>query len=175
MKKNTIRTICLTAAALILASGLTVGSAMAYFTTYVTGSGGVELKLGAVKTEIDEKVVNGKKELTLTNTGNLDCYVRLKALTGDAYKNGIAYSEPGGEGKWTPGVASEGYYYYADIIEPGGSTTQLDVSFVFPTGEEPEDFNVIIIQECTPVLYDNNGTPYADWSVKADISQTVYK
>ena len=35
MKKNKITTICLALAALLLAAGLTVGTAMAYFTTYV--------------------------------------------------------------------------------------------------------------------------------------------
>lgn len=175
MKKNTLRTICLTAAAFVLTAGITVGSAMAYFTTYATAEGGVKLHLGVVKTEIEEDVVNGKKELVLKNTGDFDCYVRLKALTGDAYKDDITYSEPDEAGKWTPGVASEGYYYYADILEPGESTAQLNVGFVFPEEEEPADFNVIIIQECTPVLYDNDGNPYADWTVKADISQSIYK
>lgn len=174
MSKNRIRTIGLTAAALALAGSISVGSAMAYFTTYTVAEGGVKLSLGPVKTEIEEQVVNGKKELILANTGDFDCYVRIRALTGNVHKDGILYSEPGTEKKWTPGPAAEGYYYYADILEPGARTTQLDVGFQFPEGEEPADFNVIIIQECTPVLYDDNGDPYADWNVKADISSSVY-
>lgn len=173
MKKKTIKTACLTAAALVLSAGLTVGSAMAYFTTYTVSDGGVKLHLGAVKTEIGEQVniPEKRKELQLTNTGEFDCYVRLKAVTGDAYKDGIVYSEPDDKGNWTPGVSSEGYYYYNDILEPGETTTRLDVNFRFPAGEEPADFNVIIIQECTPVLYDKDGNPYADWDVKADVTQ----
>lgn len=112
--------------------------------------------------------MNGKKEITLTNTGDYDCYVRLLALTGDAYKDSLSYT---GDSKWTPGA--DGYYYYSDIVAPGESTTQIDVSFAFPE-EEPADFNVIIIQECTPVLYDEDGNPYADWEKTADVSQSYY-
>ena len=36
-------------------------------------------------------------------------------------------------------------------------------------GDLPEDFdkdsfNVVVIQECTPVIYDEAGNPAADWS-----------
>ena len=168
MKKNmNKKTICLAVAAFVLAGSLTVGSAMAYFTAFDTAAGAVELDLGFTETIPNENVVNGKKEITLTNTGSYDCYVRLKALAGDKYKDSLAYS---GDSKWAPGA--EGYYYYSDIVPAGGSTSQIDVSFSFPT-EEPDDFNVIIIQECTPVLYDADGNPYADWSVVADISKSV--
>ncbi len=175
MKKNTLKTICLSGAALVLTVGLTVGSAMAYFTTYATSEGQVTLSLGFAQTEIEEKVVAGKKEIKLTNTGDQDCYVRLKALTGDVYKDSIIYSEQDGAGKWTPGGAVDGYYYYSDIVAAGQATTQIDISFAFPEGEDPAGFNVIIIQESTPVLYDENGNPYADWAGKVDVSQSVYK
>lgn len=174
MKKNIRkRTICLTAAAVTLTASLFVGTAMAYFTTYATAEGGVELDLGFTETIPQEEVVDGKKEIQLVNTGDFDCYVRLKAFTGDAYKESFAYSEPSGAGKWTPGA--DGYYYYSDIVAPDGLTDQIDVSFAFGAEEEPADFNVIIIQECTPVLYDENGNPYADWDVTADVSQSIYK
>ena len=171
MKRNKMK-ICLSAAALVLAMSVMIGTAMAYFTTYAVAEGGVTLDLGFTQTEINEEVVNGKKQIVLENTSDYDCYVRLKALTGDAHKDGIAYSEPVGAGLWTPGA--DGYYYYNGIVEAGGSTSQIDVSFILPQ-ENQTDFNVIIIQECTPVLLDENGEAYADWSVTADISQSVYE
>lgn len=171
-RKLSKKTIGLTAAALMLTASVGAGSAMAYFTTYAEAKGGVVLDLGFTGTEIEEKVVDGKKQLQLENTGEYDCYVRLKALTGDAYKDNIMYAEPDGAGKWTPGA--DGYYYYSDIVAPGGLTSQLDVSFAFPT-EEPADFNIIIVQECTPVLYDEDGNPYADWNKIADVSQSIYQ
>ena len=167
------KTICLVLTALVLVAGLGVGSAMAYFTTYAMakGSEAVVLKFG--DTEIDEDVVAGQKQIVLKNTGDGACYVRLKALTGDKYKDSLVYSEPDNAGKWTPGA--DGYYYFSDIVVPKGTSTELEVKFAFPAEEEPTDFNVIIIQECTPVLYDENGNPYADWSVTADVTQSVYK
>ena len=171
-KKQLKKTIGLSAVALVLTAGLAVGTAMAYFTTYATAEGGYTLDLGFTQTIPNEDVVNGKKEITLENIGEFDCYVRLKALTGDAYKDDIRYSEPAGEGKWTPGA--DGYYYYSDIVAPGASSSQIDVSFVL-SEENPVDFNVIIIQECTPVHYDEDGNPYADWSETADVSQSIYK
>ena len=40
MKKRFSKNFCLAAAALTLTAGISVGSAMAYFTTYATASGG---------------------------------------------------------------------------------------------------------------------------------------
>ena len=37
-----------------------------------------------------------------------------------------------------------------------------------------QDFNVIVVQECTPVLYDENGNPYADWNAVADSTESSY-
>lgn len=48
-KKLNKKTLCLTAAALTLTAGLSVGSAMAYFTTYVTAQGGQELSLDLLR------------------------------------------------------------------------------------------------------------------------------
>ena len=173
MKKNTLRSICLAAAALTLTAGVAVGGVMAYFTTYVTAKGGYTVELGFTRTEMEEEVEYGRKVITLTNTGEQDCYVRLKALTGDAYKESLVYSEPEDAGNWTPGA--DGYYYYNSILAPQESATELVVRFAFPKDKEPTDFNVIIIQECTPVLYDEYGTPYADWTGIADVSQSIYK
>ena len=175
-KRISKKKICLTAAAVALLASLSVGTAMAYFTTYATAEGGVEIDLGFTETEINEEVVSGQKEIKLENTGDYDCYVRLKALTGDAYKDSLVYSEPSGEGKWTPGP--DGYYYYSDIVEPDGLTGQINVAFKLPEATLetiPADFNVIIIQENTPVLYKEDGTPYADWSKVADVNKTEYK
>lgn len=164
--------ICLAVTAAVLATGLCAGTAMAYFTTYATAKGGVPIELGYTETKSQETVVAEMKEIKLENTGDYPCFVRVKALTGDAYKEGLRYQEPSGEGKWVPGA--DGYYYYDEVLAPGELTPQLDVSFSFPK-EKPADFNVIIVQENTPVLYDEDGNPYGDWNATADVSQSVYK
>ena len=173
LKNMNKKTIYLAAVAAFLAVGLSVGSAMAYFTTYAVAQGGYTIELGEIETELEEKVdlIDPKKEIKLKNTGDMDCFVRLKVLVGDAFKEDMKFTEPGEEGKWTPGA--DGYYYYSDILKAEEMTTQLNVSFVFPE-EEVTQFNVIVIQECTPVLYGEGGAPYADWNNKADVSQTIY-
>ena len=178
MKKNiSNKTIGLALMALILTLGISVGGVMAYFTTYTEAEGGVVLNFDYPTTDVEEYVVDGKKEIKLLNTGDYDCYVRLKALTGDAYKDNLIYTEPDGAGKWVPGA--DGYYYYSDIIEAKEKTSQINVGFKFPVKEEgdepPADFNVIIIQECTQVLYDEDGNPFADWNRLADVSQNIMR
>lgn len=172
--KNKInkKTICLAAAAAVLVGSLSVGSALAYFTTYTQAEGGVVLDLGFTQTLPEEKVEDRAKQITIQNTGDYDCYVRMKALVGDDYT--ISYSEPGEEEKWMPGA--DGFYYYSDILAAkSGVTSRIDVDITFPEPEDGEapDFNVIIIQECTPVLYDNEGIPYADWNKIADVTKTI--
>ena len=182
MKKKISKTICLAVAALVLTVGLTVGTAMAYFTTYAVGNGGVTLDLGFAKTEIgdidasvseDQKSV--VKPVTITNTSEHDCYVRIKVLAGNAVmeanENGFLYYEDTeGPGNWAPGTTDDGYYYYTEVLEAGESTSQLNVAVNVPADQDA--FNVIIVQENTPVVLDANGKPYADWNSAANVSRT---
>lgn len=174
MKKNrNAGTLVLTAAAVLLLLSLTVRTAMAYFTTYAVAQGGYPIQLGFSETEIEE-VVTDKKEIQIKNVGDYDCFVRLKALVGNEYKDQLRYSEEGSEGKWTPGA--DGYYYYSDVLKPGESSSTLTVSFVLPEDTENFDtFNVIIVQECTKVIYQTDGTPTADWDDVAEISHSEYQ
>lgn len=168
MKKMNKRTIGLVAAALMLVATIGVGSALAYFTTYTVANGGKTISLDFTKTKLDEEVIGGQKEIMITNNGTSDCYVRVKALVGD--KHPVRYSEPV-ETKDSWILKADGYYEYEKILAPGESTTQINV--IFTLENQTESFNVIIVQESTPVLYDKDGNAYADWSVKADVSETV--
>lgn len=159
------KTICLTAAALVLAGSLNVDNALAYFTTYTAADGGVILNLGFPDTEIKEEVGEGMKVIEITNNGDYECYVRLKALTGEAYQNDITYMDA--EGKWNLGA--DGYREYNDILQPGETSSKITVAIhrlkEVPAEGESTDFNVVIIQEWAPVLYDDNGNPQEpDWS-----------
>ena len=92
MKKNMSKKSCgLALMALILTMGISVGGVMAYFTTYTEAKGEITMELSYPDVDIEEKVVDGKKEITLLNTGTEACYVRVKALTGDAYKDDLVY------------------------------------------------------------------------------------
>ena len=169
MKKR-IRTagaLTLAAAALTLTAGISAGTAMAYFTTYTEASGGVTLNMGFSETIPKEDFSNWTKHVSVENTGDYDCYVRVKALAGSKYQDGLQYSDS--DGKWTPG--EDGYYYYSDPIAPGESTSVLDIRI--DSKESDASFNVVVVQESTKVLYNENNEPYADWTQIADTSETT--
>ena len=162
-------TVFLTAAALALTVGLSVKTAMAYFTTYAEAEGGAVLDLGFTTTIPREEVSEWTKHITIENTGSYDCYVRVKIFAGELFQDGLTYSDD--NGKWSPGA--DGYYYYSDIVPAGGVSEELRVKIDHMDAQQ--SFSVIVVQECTPVQYDENGGPYADWSVIADSGETVYE
>lgn len=174
MKKNiSKKTIGLLVVSLLMVACIGVGSALAYFTTYTEAKGGLQLDLEFVDTKINEDVEKGEKILTVKNNENAeDAYVRIKVVVAEQYKeylNDLAYSELEGVENWKPGEG--GYYYYKPILAPGETTTEL---FVNISGiKATDDFNVIVIQESTPVLYDADGEPYADWTVTAQYQESV--
>ena len=161
MKKKTTYLAALSVALVLSAS---MGSAWAYFTTNVTAQGGYRLRLGNTTT-IDETVTEGTKHVSILNSEDSQpVYVRVRAFAGSDIQNTLVYSGA----NWSPGA--DGYYYYSEIVEPGQSTGVLDIlipKLQAPVEgtEEPQDFNVAVIYESTPVQYDENGDPYADWNI----------
>ena len=145
MRKLSKKSLCLAAAALTLTAGISAGTAMAYFTTYAEASGNVTVK----------------------NTGDFACFVRVKALAGEKYQDGLQYSDS--DGKWTPG--EEGYYYYSEPVAPGESSSVLDIKI--DSKDTEDSFNVVVVQESTKVLYNEKNEPYADWTQIADTSETA--
>lgn len=170
------RTAVLAAAAVVLMAGTTMGRAMAYFTTYVVAEGGKELELGFTTTEPIEKIVAGAKEITIQNTGENDCYVRVKVFAGSKYA--LTFAEGESDSRWSAG--KDGYYYWTEIL-PAGSEGQGGVTGVLKIRIDCQDttmdsFNVIVVQECTPVPFDENGGQISwdkvDWSRTADVVKT---
>ena len=158
MRKLHKKPLIMAAATLALTGTLAVGSAMAYFTTYVEAEGGYPITLGN-ETTIAEKVENMEKHIVLTNTGESDCFVRVKVFAGSQITLTMSGSS------WIQG--EDGYWYYSDIVPVSGNTEELLAQIAIPE-EYKESFNVVVVQECTPVLYEEDGTPYADWNRIAD-------
>ncbi len=153
------------AAALVL--GASAGAAYSYFTTYVTAQGGYTLQLYDVRTIPHEHVEGSVKSITVENTGEVECWVRAKAIAPAGVE--ISYD---GEG-WKLNEA-DGWYYYGTPIQPKDVTPVLKASIAMPTGEdelhpiEPgTELNVVVVTESTKVLYDDAGMPYADWTLTA--------
>ena len=74
----------LAAAALGLTISLSVGSAMAYFTTYAEAEGGYTVSIGST-TKTKEEFSNWTKHVQVENTGDTECYVRVKAFSGSQF------------------------------------------------------------------------------------------
>lgn len=173
------KNICaMSAVALGLLAVPAIEDAAAYFTTYVSAGGSQVVNLEA-KTEIREDVSEMTKHVTIRNTSSKgDCFVRVKVFHGDDisvdYANVPEVINGEKNENWYDG--GNGYWYYKPALPTGKETTMLDVSIdtsrlVKPGTEAdavPEyikdQFNVIVIQECTPVIYGENGEEYADWN-----------
>ena len=89
--------------------------------------------------------------------GSQPVYVRARAFGAPGYT--LAYEGAG----WSDG--GDGWYYCEEALAGGAMTAALDVRIldVPPQPEEGEHFQVIVVYEATPVLYDAAGAPYADW------------
>ena len=84
------------AGALLLLGSAGAGQAMAYFTTYVTAAGGHPVTLG-YETQIEEEVENMTKHIVIANTGESDCYVRVKVFSGSQFP--VSFSQEA-DGPW---------------------------------------------------------------------------
>lgn len=114
------------AAALALTGTLAVGSAMAYFTTYTTAGGGVTMNMGFTETIPNETVDKDGKHVTITNTGDYDCFVRVTAFA----PMKLTYTTPNGGWK----AKDDGYWYYEGVLPAGETTPELNISYKFPEG-----------------------------------------
>ena len=93
MKKKKRRAVLLSASlALVLAAGIHVGEAYAYFTTYASASGRVQVSLDFTETETGDTVTDWTKHITIENTGTRECFVRVKVLAGEKYRKYLSYT-----------------------------------------------------------------------------------
>lgn len=163
----------LAAAAFVLTVSAAAGRTMAYFTTNVTAVGKGQIHLAPGTAEIrEEEVVEWRKHITVTNTGERDCFVRLRVFAGEQERLTFL---PGA--KWKKGTSADEYgsafYYYQEIL-PAGSTTeefQVQISHEGLT----DDLDVIVVQECTPAdLYEPGMDPeQAEWTAKTETVRMI--
>lgn len=152
------RSILLAVLVLVLVLSASIGTTMAYFTTYSKADGDIPVDLGD-HTEIQEQFSQWTKHVTITSDEDSQpVFVRARAYGATGYT--LTYSGAG----WSNG--GDGWYYCDAILYGGGSTATLDVLVgnVPESVEDGEHFNVIVVYETTPVRYQADGTPYADWA-----------
>lgn len=146
--------------ALIMTVFPNVKSAMAYFTAYVTASGGHTITYTGTEPQLDEELDGGNKIVVAKNTGTVDCYIRVRAFAGDQFT--LEYPE-GTHAGWVD--TGDGFWEYTGIVPAGGETAPLRIEITRPEWLEG-DFDVTVVQECTPVTYQEDGAPKpADWKL----------
>lgn len=161
MKKSTA---FLTFAAIVLALAANLSLAWGYFTTYTQASGRIPLGMEDTKTDIEEEVKEWTKHVVITSEEDSQpVFVRARAFGGEQYD--LVYSDP--TGSWSQGT--DGFWYLNRPLLGGEKTPELLVKINGvpdkPQEEADKEFNVVVVYETTPVLYDASGNPYANWEM----------
>lgn len=150
--------VLLTAVALLLA--VAVGGTVAYL---VASTGEVVNTFTPTETKIeiheefpDKKV---KKNVWITNTGDIPAYVRVRVVVTWQDANGNVYGvKPevnkdytitwGTDGSWNQ-YTTEGFCYHAEAVAPNGGTTGVLFTECKPVGSAPEGYylNVDILAQ----------------------------
>ncbi len=55
-------------------------------------------------------------------------------------------------------LSDDGYWYYSQVVPVGGKTEPI-VAAITVSEKVKTSFNVVVVQECAPVTYDENGNP----------------
>lgn len=156
--------LAMSAAALCMTGILTLEHAAAYFTTYVSAGGSHTVHLGS-QTTIHEELSNMTKHISITNASQInDCFVRVKVFYGSELN--VSCQDKSESGNLWIYSKQDDFWYYRPVLPAGESTEILDVKIGdLPEGFDRDSFNVVVIQECTPVIYDEAGNPTADWNM----------
>lgn len=184
MKKDYRKIAAMSTAALGLAGLLGMASiqapkdASAYFTTYVSAGGSQVVNMGA-QTEIHEEIINMVKQVTVTNVSDNDCFVRVKVFYSGSVP--VKCEDVSGASLWTQTekkLGSETWEYgkvvkkYEKDVDPESERAKestaagLNVEIgPVPADFDRDSFNVVVVQECTPITYDEEGKPVADWNL----------
>ena len=129
--------------ALVMISTLGIGKALGYFTTHTNATGGYKMNLGFTDTKIEEDVDKDGKHVVITNVGDYDCFVRIKVFAADNLK--IKYNL---------------------VLSSKDKTSELNIKYTLPEvndDNKDKDYNIVVIQEFTPVVYDDQGNLIANW------------
>ena len=162
-RKHAYSVLVLAAAVVLLLSA--AGIAHAYFTSFVTAHGFLPLELETEIT-IHEEFDGVAKLITVENTGEYDCWARIRVIAPPGY----TVEWPSG-GSWVQKNPSDGYWYYTSQLPVGASTApQFRAGIAeYPVidGQEPPEFNIAVIAECIPAAGVDQAWYEADWSLLA--------
>jgi len=184
------KTLLLASLAVALVLGMGIAPAWSYFTDSHTTNGGLPISVKPSTTP-HEWFADSTKHLTIKNSDDATAPVFIRAGVFSSNKLPITSIRGTGwsakdAGDWGYDVG-DGWYYYGSSsdgrgltpLAPGDTTEELLVVFNFPqiqSADQPEgipdgdNYNAIIVYESTPVQYDAEGNPYADWNIAANVA-----
>ena len=144
----------------------------AYFTTYTNAGGEIELDIGYIGSYIEIDKPDENLHISPMNVGSADCYIRVKVF---APSDIIKVEYLNSNNKWT---YKDGWYYYSDVLEPNQKAEEMEAILKGMVEEDSLNFNyninVIAVTETTEVLYNQDGTTYANWDFILDTEISEY-
>lgn len=174
------------AAALALAGSLTVSPAMAFFTANTEASGVRGIRFG-VDTELEEKIINDAKLVTIQNTGKSPCWVRARFFYGNNSAAGLSPTVTVTGEDWVKGAADDGWYYYRTPLEapeqdgdpenPDPNTFTKTLTAAYQAPEGLTEFDIIVVYEYMPFMGEEDGDGLqayerVEWKLEADLNRT---
>ncbi len=148
-------------AAIILVFTATAGITMAFFSDYEHAVGKATFTLGG-QTEIHESVKDTEKTIVIHNKGEGDVLVRLSIFgpKPDGDKPGVTV-KPGEHWSFNK---NDGFWYYQAVLPAGEDTTPIIASIEgIPVSADLSEFDVIVVHESQPVVYDKAGNAVLQW------------
>lgn len=157
--KNMKKYIALFVCAFALVATVGVSRTNAYFTARTEAAGTLKVKgYGELEVHPQEaQGANGEKVITVENTGDADCWVRVKVVHPSTVEVNVEPTVPN-----DPNWKNVGDYWYYTKILPApaeGKTsvteTSIEASVEIINGQLKDilpEFKVVVVTECIPVL-----------------------
>ena len=146
------------AAVLIAVVALSAVFAMgtwAYFSDYEVARGEVTLNL-SWQTEIQEKVYDGNKEISIKNTGKTSVVVRAAIFADEL----MTITTPDDWEEHKDQSQEYPYYYYTKVLAPGESTSTIKAELKDLTEEQKaiigDSFDVVVAHESALAVCDKD-------------------
>lgn len=153
-KKKYILKVTIVISIVLLVICTIAGCVYAYFTCYVYADGTLDIGGNIEKLDLEETVNLWEKQIKVNaDPKGEDIFVRVKIYVPSQVK--FSYSGNGWE------LKEDGYYYYNPLVKAGTSTEVFNINI--DPKELTDEFDVIIVQEATDAIYDENKKAYADW------------
>jgi hypothetical protein len=132
---------------------LLTGNVQAYYGQKIIASGKVQVLFGMPQATIEKREESNTQYFKVTNTGNSECFVRIKV-----FGIGLEDSMIILDGNWER--KDDGYIYYKNPLNPGNSTTEISIN---------KNLTIICIGEYCNALYSESGNAECNWDYTLEI------